>query len=96
MAAMRRPVRLDWGMTAFGKGFGCRRDTSNRPGVGAPASESLRRTNPRDGGEQLAVYGDLVMLRRLQRMVLRRLGRPRGAADSASDPAGVAEDLIED
>src|SRR5215510_9016111 len=25
-----------------------------------PASESLRRTNPREAGEQLAVYGDLV------------------------------------
>ena len=35
------------------------------PGKGrGPASESLRRTNPRDSGEELAVYGELVGQRR--------------------------------
>jgi hypothetical protein len=29
-------------MAAFGKGFGCRPGTSDRPGVGGPTSESLR------------------------------------------------------
>src|SRR5215469_4664047 len=44
------------------------------PGKGRrPASESLRRTNPRDSGEQLAVYGELIARRRWQWMVLRRL-----------------------
>ena len=34
--------------SAFDKGFGCRPDASVRPGIGGPASESLRRTNPRE------------------------------------------------
>jgi hypothetical protein len=46
------------------------------PGKGrGPASESLRKTNPRDSGEQLAVYGELVGQRRWWGMVLRRLVR---------------------
>jgi hypothetical protein len=40
-----------------------------------PASESLRRTNPRDSGEQLAVYGELVVRGRWQWMILRGLAR---------------------
>jgi hypothetical protein len=39
---------------AFGYGFGCRPGASSECGVG-PASESLRRTNPRDSGERLAL-----------------------------------------
>jgi hypothetical protein len=39
----------------------------------APASESLRRTNPRDSGEELAVYGELVAQGRWLGMVLRGL-----------------------
>jgi enoyl-[acyl-carrier-protein] reductase (NADH) len=35
------------------------RERSIRYRAGGPASESLRRTNPREGGERLAVYGDL-------------------------------------
>jgi hypothetical protein len=45
------------------------------PGVRGPASESLRKTNPRDSGEQLAVYGELAGQRRWWGMVLRRLVR---------------------
>src|SRR5436853_4361565 len=45
------------------KGFGCRPDASVRPGIGGPASESLRRTNPRESDERLIVYGDLVRQR---------------------------------
>jgi hypothetical protein len=48
------------------------REQSTGKGRG-PAYESLRRTNPRDSGEQLVVYGDLVALRRWRVMVLRRL-----------------------
>ena len=40
-----------------------------------PASESLRRTNPRDSGEELAVYGELVAQGRWRGMVLRGLAR---------------------
>ena len=40
-----------------------------------PASESLRRTNPREAGEQLAVYGDLARQRRCREMVSLRLLR---------------------
>jgi hypothetical protein len=43
--------------TAFVKGFGCRPRVSDRPGIWS-ASESLRRRNPRESGERLAVYGD--------------------------------------
>ena len=56
-------------MTAIVKGFGCRPGASDRPGVG-PASESLRRTNPRESGERLAVYGDLAWQRLWRGMVL--------------------------
>jgi hypothetical protein len=35
------------------------RERSIRYRAGGPASESLRRTNPWEGGERLAVYGDL-------------------------------------
>jgi hypothetical protein len=35
------------------------RERSIRYRAGGPASESLRRRNPREGGERLAVYGDL-------------------------------------
>jgi hypothetical protein len=35
------------------------RERSIRHRAGGPASESLRRTNPREGGVRLAVYGDL-------------------------------------
>jgi hypothetical protein len=46
------------------------------PGKGrGPASESPRKTNPRDSGEQLAVYGELVGQRRWWGMVLRGLVR---------------------
>jgi hypothetical protein len=40
-----------------------------------PASESLRRTNPRDSGEELVVYGELVSQGRWLGMVLRGLVR---------------------
>ena len=40
-----------------------------------PGSESLRRTNPRDSGEELAVYGELVAQGRWLGMVLRGLAR---------------------
>ena len=56
-------------MSAFVKGFGCRPGMSGRPGVKVPASESLRRRNPREAGGQLAVYGDLARLRRCRGMV---------------------------
>ena len=43
------------------------------PGKGrGPTSESLRRTNPRDSGEQLAVYGELIARRRTARPARRR------------------------
>jgi len=51
------------GKTKTVKGFGCRPDASVRPGIGGPASESLRRTNPRESDERLIVYGDLVRQR---------------------------------
>jgi len=56
-------------MTALVKGFGCRPGMSGRPGVKGPASESLRRRNPREAGGQLAVYGDLARQRRCRGMV---------------------------
>ena len=55
--------QVDPSPEAYVKGFGCRPDVIDGP-VQRPASESLRRTNPRDSGEQLAVYGDLVGRRR--------------------------------
>jgi hypothetical protein len=45
------------------------RSTSGRPGI-RPASESLRRTNPRESGERWTVYGDLARQRRCWEMVL--------------------------
>jgi hypothetical protein len=50
-------------MAGLVKGFGCRPDASVRPGIGGPASESLRRTNPRESDERLIVYGDLARQR---------------------------------
>ena len=41
------------------KGFGCRRGTERWPQYKGPSSESLRRRNPREGGDCLAGYGDL-------------------------------------
>ena len=41
-----------------------RREQSTWVRAEGPASESLRRTNPRDSGEELAVYGELVARRR--------------------------------
>jgi len=37
-----------------------------------PAPESLRKTNPRDSGEGLVVYGDLARRRRCREMILAR------------------------
>lgn len=46
------------------------------PGQGlGPASESHRRTNPRDGDEGWAVYGDLVARRRWRKIILDGLVR---------------------
>jgi hypothetical protein len=59
-----------------------------------PASESLRRTNPRDSGEQLAGYGDLVTRRCWQKIILRRLVRAGAADDGGPGSARVAEGLI--
>ena len=59
-----------------------------------PASESLRRTNPRDSGEQLAGYGDLVARRCWQKIILRRLVRAGAADDGGPGSARVAEGLI--
>ena len=53
---------------AIVKGFGCRRVASGRPGK-EPASESLRRRNPRERDEGLAVYGDLARQELWQGMV---------------------------
>src|SRR3954447_2045131 len=54
------------------------------PGIG-PASESLRRRNPQESGERLAVYGDLTG----QRLVGKGFGcRPR-ASDRTGYRAGV-------
>lgn len=55
--------------TAYVKGFGCRRVASGRPGK-EPASESLRRRNPRESDERLAVYGDLARQELWQGMVI--------------------------
>jgi len=44
--------------------------------VKGPASESLRRRNPREAGGQLAVYGDLARQQRCREMV--RLGIAEG------------------
>jgi hypothetical protein len=52
-----------------------RREQSIPGKGGGPSSESLRRANPRDSGEELTVYGDLVARRRWRGMVLRRLVR---------------------
>src|SRR5215471_4690917 len=41
------------------KGFGCRPGTERSPQYKGPSSESLRRRNPREGGDCLAGYGDL-------------------------------------
>jgi hypothetical protein len=62
------------GGSAIVKGFGCRPRASDRPGIG-PASESLRRRNPRESGERLTVYGDLAGQRRCREMVFLRLLR---------------------
>jgi hypothetical protein len=40
--------------------------------VRGPASESLRRTNPRERGEELPVYGDLAERRLCRGMILAR------------------------
>ena len=58
-------------MTAIGKGFGCRPGASVAP-VRGPASESLRRTNPRESGKDLPVYGDLARRRLCRGMILAR------------------------
>ena len=50
------------------KGFGCRPGASGRPGR-EPASESLRRRNPRESDGCLAVYGDLARQELWQGMV---------------------------
>jgi hypothetical protein len=55
-------------MAALVKGFGCRSVASGRPGK-EPASESLRRRNPRESDERLAVYGDLARQELWQGMV---------------------------
>ena len=55
-------------ISAFVKGFGCRRVASGRPGKEL-ASESLRRRNPRESDEGLAVYGDLARQELWQGMV---------------------------
>ena len=57
------PLGISTRLTGCVKGFGCRPDASVRPGIGGPASESLRRTNPRESDERLIVYGDLVRQR---------------------------------
>src|SRR6516164_3930418 len=70
------PVRLFRGnykrntvrRSAYVKGFGCRRVASGRPGK-EPGSESLRRRNPRESNERLAVYGDLARQELWQGMV---------------------------
>ena len=46
-----------WNREGFRMAAG--RERSIRYRAGGPASESLRRTNPREGGDRLAVYGDL-------------------------------------
>jgi hypothetical protein len=56
-------------VTAIVKSFGCRPGMSGRPGVKGPASESLRRRNPREAAGQLAVYGDLARQQRCRGMV---------------------------
>jgi hypothetical protein len=67
------------------------------PGKGrGPGSESLRRTNPWDNGEQSAGYGDLLGQRRWRGMVLRRLVRVKAADDGGARLASVAESLIEE
>src|SRR6516165_10082804 len=43
--------------------------------VRGPASESLRRTNPRESGEELPVYGDLAERRLCRGMILARSPR---------------------
>jgi hypothetical protein len=65
-------------------------------GASGPASESLRRTNRRDSGEQLAGYGDLVARRCWQKIILRRLVRAGAADDGGSGSARVAEGMIEE
>jgi hypothetical protein len=65
-------------------------------GAGRPASESLRRTNPRDSGEQVAGYGDFVARRCWQKIILRRLVRAETADDGGPGSAGVAEGMIEE
>jgi len=62
-------------------------------GAGGPASESLRRTNPRDRGEQLAGYGDLVARRCWQKIILCRLVRAGAADDGGPGSARLAEDM---
>src|SRR5260370_3197284 len=63
-------------MAAVVKGFGCRPDASVRPGIGGPAAESPRRTNPRESDERLIVYGDLARQRLWRGMFF---GRSLGA-----------------
>src|SRR5258708_35848029 len=63
MEAGEGPALARAGTSAIVKGFGCRPDASVRPGIGGPASESPRRTNPRESDERLIVYGDLARQR---------------------------------
>ena len=65
--------------------------------VQGPASESLRRTNPRDSGEQLAGYGDLVARRLLAEDHFAQIGeswKPPMMADRGLPRA--AEGMIEE
>src|SRR4051812_10270758 len=54
----------------FREGFRMPARWDGRSGTRGPASESLRRTNPRDSDGVLAGYGDLVARRHRRRMIL--------------------------
>src|SRR5215469_6422862 len=83
----REQVGADSRMAAVGLNLVARSRSSERPESGrvsdagparavsavrGPASESLRRTNPRESGEELPVYGDLAERRLCRGMILAR------------------------
>ena len=78
------------------KGFGCRRVASGRPGK-EPASESLRRRNPRESDEGgLAVYGVLAWQELWQEMVFAGSLRLKAADDGGLTAAAVLDGRIDD
>ena len=73
------PLGVDWSRSIGVRANDCWREGFRMPAWcerstrRGPASESLRRRNPREAGGQLAGYGDLARQRRCRAMVCLRI-----------------------